>query len=64
MYANANAAIKRAILETEDEQSWTSATTPPSSTIRRALPGLKERFHRAPAAVSCTSWKKAKAASD
>ncbi|KAK6920370.1 hypothetical protein RJ641_016274 [Dillenia turbinata] len=29
--------------------------TPPSSTIRKALPGLKARFQRAPAAVSWTS---------
>jgi hypothetical protein len=26
--------------------------------MRSALPGLKARFHRAPAAVSCTSWEK------
>lgn len=59
MYANANAAMNFAILDADAEQSWTSAGTPPSSTIRRAFPGLKARFHRAPAAVSWTSWKPA-----
>lgn len=58
MYANANAAMKRAIFDPEEEQRWTKAGTPPSSTIRRALPGLKARFQRAPAAVSWTSWNK------
>ena len=57
MYASANAAMKRAILDTDEEQRWTSAGTPPSSTIRRALLWLKARFQRAPAAVSWTSWK-------
>lgn len=52
MYANANAAMKRAIFDTEEEQRWTRAGTPPSSTIRRAFPGLNARFQRAPAAVS------------
>lgn len=55
MYANANAAMKRAIFDTDEEQRLTRAGTPPSSTIRRALPGLKARFQRAPAAVSWTS---------
>ena len=57
MYAKANAAMNRAIFDCEEEQRWTKAGTPPSSTIRRALPGLKARFQRAPAAVSWTSWK-------
>lgn len=49
--------MKRAILDAEEEHRCTSTGTPPSSTIRRALPGLKERFQSAPAAVSWTSWK-------
>jgi len=48
--------MKRAILEVDDEHKCTNAGTPSSSTIRKALPGLKARFHRAPAAVSCTSY--------
>lgn len=55
MYANANAAMKRAIFDTDVLQRSTKAETPPSSTIWRALPGLKARFQRAPAAVSWTS---------
>lgn len=55
MYARANDAMKRAILDAEDEHRCTRAGTPPSSTIRRALPGLKARFQSAPAAVSWTS---------
>ncbi len=55
MYANANAAMKRAIFDTDEEHRCTSAGTPPSSTILRALPGLKARFQSAPAAVSWTS---------
>lgn len=58
MYASASAAMKRAIFDTEEAQRWTRAGTPPSSTMRRALPGLKARFQRAPAAVSWTSWKR------
>lgn len=41
-----------AIFDTDEEQRLTKAGTPPSSTIRKALPGLKARFQRAPAAVS------------
>jgi hypothetical protein len=48
--------MKRAILEVDDEHKCTNAGTPSSSTIRKALPGLKARFQRAPAAVSCTSY--------
>ena len=55
MYAKANAAMKRAIVDEDEEQRLTKAGTPPSSTIRRAFPGLKARFQRAPAAVSWTS---------
>lgn len=52
MYANANADMNRAIFDTDEEQRSTSADTPPSSTILRALLALKARFHSAPAAVS------------
>lgn len=44
--------MNRAIFENDEEQRSTRAETPPSSTMRRALPGLKARFHSAPAAVS------------
>jgi hypothetical protein len=33
--------MKRAILEVDDEHKCTNAGTPSSSTIRKALPGLK-----------------------
>jgi len=49
--------MKRAILDCDEEHKCTNAGTPSSSTMSNALLGLKARFHRAPAAVSCTSYK-------
>jgi len=56
MYARAKAAINCAIFDFDDEHKWTSTGTPCSSTMRRALPGLKAKFHKAPKAVSWTSY--------
>lgn len=48
--------MNRAIFDPEEEQRCTRMGTPPSSTMQTAFPGLKARFHRAPAAVSWTSF--------